>query len=43
MDEDMSMEDSAFGLQPAFEQKPRQNAQMNVGDPGRKQLQVFFS
>jgi hypothetical protein len=37
MDEDMSMEsDAAFGLQPAFEEKP------NVGDPGRKQLQVFF-
>jgi hypothetical protein len=45
MDEDMSMEDSPFGLQPAFEEKPRQqafNGQINVGDPGRKQLQVLF-
>ena len=40
----MSMDsDSGIGLQPAFEEKPRQqgfNAEMNVGDPGRKQLQV---
>lgn len=44
MDEDMSM-DSEGGLQPAFEQQPRQqgfNAQMSTGDPGRKQLQVAF-
>ena len=46
MDEDMSMDsDSAFGLQPAFEEKPRQqgfNPQINVGNPDRKQLQVSF-
>ena len=41
----MSMEESPFGLQPAFEEKPRQqafNSQIHVGDPGRKQLQVSF-
>jgi hypothetical protein len=46
MDEDMSMDpDSGFALQPAFEEKPKQqgfNAQMNVGDSDRKQLQVSF-
>jgi len=46
MDEDMSMDsESGSGLQPAFEEQPRQqvfNAQMNIGDPGRKQLQVAF-
>lgn len=46
MDEDMSMDsDSGVGLQPAFEEKPRQqgfNPQMNVGNPDRKQLQVSF-
>ena len=40
----MSMDsESGLGLQPAFQEQPRQqvsNAQMNVGDPGRKQLQV---
>ena len=39
MDEDMSMDsEAAFGL----EEKPRQHPQMNlnIGDPGRKQLQV---
>ena len=43
----MSMDsESGFGLQPAFEEQPRQQGfnaqQMNVGDPGRKQLQVSF-
>jgi hypothetical protein len=39
----MSMDsDSGFGLQPAFEEKPRQQGLMNAGDPGRKQLQVSF-
>ena len=40
----MSMDsESGFGLQPAFEERPRFNAPMKVGDPGRKQLQVSFS
>ena len=43
MDEDMSMDsESGYGLQPAFEEQPRQqgfNPQMNImGDPSRKQL-----
>jgi hypothetical protein len=46
MDEDMSMDSElGSGLQPAFEEQPRQqgfNTQMNIGDPGRKQLQVYL-
>jgi len=43
MDEDMSMDsESNFGLQPAFEERPRFSAPMKVGDPGRKQLDLVF-
>ncbi|KJA23990.1 hypothetical protein HYPSUDRAFT_39110 [Hypholoma sublateritium FD-334 SS-4] len=46
MDEDMSMDAPPYGsLQPAFEQQPTQQvfgATTNVGDPGRKQLDLVF-
>ena len=37
MDDDMNMDSTGFGLQPAFEHQP---AQVDRGDPNRKQLQV---
>ncbi|KAF8964348.1 hypothetical protein BDZ97DRAFT_1904431 [Flammula alnicola] len=46
MDEDMSMDPGpGYGLQPAFEQQPTQqafNATQHAGDPGRKQLDLVF-
>ena len=47
MDEDMNMDaGSGYGLQPAFEEQPSQNAfnaSAHTGDASRKQLRVYFT
>ncbi|KAF8903138.1 hypothetical protein CPB84DRAFT_1707176 [Gymnopilus junonius] len=42
MDEDMNMDATGYGLQPAFQLQPALNQPVNTGDPNRKQLDLVF-